>query len=297
MKVLVTGVSGFIGAKLLAAACAAFGAANVIAFSSRPSAGCRGIVYGDGPAFSLGAAELAMLAEVEVLLHAGAFTPKSGAEANDLAGCNSNIDFTHRLLRLPMPALGKVVYLSTLDVYAPAEPITEATPTLPATLYGQSKLYCEKMVESFGAAHAIRAQVLRIGHVYGPGEEKYAKFLPQAIRNIAAGKPVELWGDGAELRSFIYIDDVAAAVVKAVTLDAEVGVINVVGGTPVSIRALVTALAAASGKPVEIVQREWHGAKRNYVFDTSKMRAHLLAHETALADGLRKEYQHIGGAR
>lgn len=297
MKVLVTGVSGFIGARLLDAACARFGAANVTAFSSRPHAGCQTVVYGEGADFSLGADDLALLAPVEVLLHAGAFTPKTAAEANDVAGCNSNIGFTHRLLHVPMPRLKKIVYLSTLDVYAQAEPISEQTPTLPVTLYGQSKLYCEKMVSAFAGAHGMVAQVLRIGHVYGPGEEKYAKFLPQAIRNIAAGKPVELWGDGAELRSFIYIDDVVAAVLNALALEADAGVINVVGGTPISIRALVAELAAVSGKQVDIVTREWDGPKRNYVFDNRKMKQYLLAAETPLAEGLRKEYEHIGGAR
>ena len=46
----------------------------------------------------------------------GAFTPKSGAAANDIAACNGNIAFTGMLLGVPMPALRKVVFLSTLDV-------------------------------------------------------------------------------------------------------------------------------------------------------------------------------------
>lgn len=295
MKVLITGASGFIGQRLVAAAVAAWGAEQVLALSSQPVAGCPSIVY-RSKALALDAAELELIAGVDVLIHAGAFTPKNGAQANDVAACNGNISFTERLLGLPMPALRKLVYLSTLDVYANATPITEATPTEPATLYGASKLYGEHLVAAWARQHACSAQVLRIGHVYGPGEEKYAKFLPKAVQAIVAGKPVELWGHGTELRSFIYIDDVVRATLAAVGLQGAPGVINVVGGRAVSIRQLLDLLVALSGREVQILQREFNGPQRDFVFDTTLLKAHLLAQETALETGLRAELAHVEGS-
>ena len=100
MKLLITGASGFIGSRLLTAACAAFGVDNVIAFSSKKIDACQSIVY-SGPDFNLSPADHALLATVEVLIHAGAFTPKSGPEANALEKCNGNIHFTEKLLGLP----------------------------------------------------------------------------------------------------------------------------------------------------------------------------------------------------
>ena len=292
MKILITGASGFIGSQLLIAACSAFGAGNVIAFSSKKIDSCRSIVY-SGSDFNLDLDDYALLAKVEVLIHAGAFTPKSGQEANALKECNGNIHFTEKLLGLPYPKLKKILYLSTLDVYEASELTTETTPTLPSTLYGLSKLYCESMVSIFAAQNKMACQILRIGHVYGPGEEKYAKFLPKAIKDIVERGKVELWGDGAEIRSFIYIDDVVAAILNAVNLEVDVGVINIVGGIPISIRDLIDKLIVVSGRKVEIVVREFYGAKRNYIFDNIKLRQHLLADETDFMDGLRTEYVHI----
>jgi len=294
MKLLVTGASGFIGSRLVNAACAALGAENVIAFSSKPVHAYPSIVY-QGSDFNLSEADNALLSTVEVLIHAGAFTPKDGLQANAIEECNGNIRFTEKLLALPLGNLKKIIYVSTADVYQPAELTTEETPTLPVSLYGWSKLYCERMTSIFAADHRIDCQILRIGHVYGPGEEKYAKFLPRAIKNIVGSEAVELCGDGSEVRSFIYIDDVVAAILQAVNLCADIGPINVVGGVPVSIRALLDQLILVSGKPVEVTTRESRGTKRNYIFNNAKLRQHLLPTETDLSAGLQAEYAYMAG--
>ena len=294
MTLLVTGASGFIGSRLVSAARAALGAENVIAFSSRQAHTSPSIAY-IGPDFNLSPPDHALLATVEVLIHVGAFIPKNGLQADAIEECNSNIRFTEKLLALPLKSLKKIIYISTVDIYEPAELTSEATPTLPVSLYGWSKLYCERMVAIFTANRHLACQVLRIGHVYGPGEEKYAKFLPKAIKSILAGEAVDLWGDGSEVRSFIYIDDVAAAILQAVNLGEDVGPINVVGGVPVTIRELLDQLIVVSGKSVAISAREFSGVKRNYIFNNSKMRQYLLPIETDLSTGLQAEYAYMEG--
>jgi len=294
MKLLITGASGFIGSRLMSTACAALGAENVIAFSSKPAHACLAIVY-YGPDFNLSAADHALLATVEVLIHVGAFTPKNTLQANAIKESNSNIGFTENLLALSFENLKKIIYISTVDVYEPAELTDEATPTLPVSLYGCSKLYCERMTAIFAANHHLVCQILRIGHVYGPGEETYAKFLPKAIKNIVADQAVELWGDGNEVRSFIYIDDVVTAILQAVNLGEDVGPINVVGGVPMTIRELLDEVIVVSGKSVAITSKEFSGPKRNYVFDNAKLRQHLLPAETDLSTGLQAEYAYMAG--
>lgn len=294
MKVLITGASGFIGARLLDAAIAAWGKDNVLALSSMKNEKCQTIVYdlqGDG--LALADAEILLLREVTLLIHAGAFTPKNAAEANDIERCNQNISFTQQLLNLPFANLKKVIYISTLDVYAPSAMISESSPALPATLYGWSKLYCEQLVSVHAHEKNLSRQILRVGHVYGPGEEKYAKFLPRAIRAIVSGKPVELYGDGAELRSFIYIDDVVKAIFSAVDLTEDVGVINIVGGKALSIKQVLDCLISISGKDIPVLTRVFAGAKRDFVFDTRLMNEKLLPVEKDFMSGLKEEYDYF----
>lgn len=294
MKIILTGPTGFIGSRLLASIKQKYGVENILAVSSRPVPGVETLTY-YGDAFNVDEIHKSHLADVDVLMHVGAFTPKSGAEVNAIHGSTANIRFTEKLLELPLRNLKSIVYTSTLDVYEPSELITESTPTIPTTLYGASKLYCEKLISVYAAERRIKLQLLRVGHVYGPGEEKYNKLIPRIIKSILLEDFVELWGDGTELRSFIYIDDVVSALMKAAVLSDDVGPINVVGGTPVSIRDIVKKILDLSGGRARIVEKMFDGPKRNYVFDNSKMMTYLLDNETQLESGLRKEIIHMGG--
>lgn len=292
MSIVITGASGFIGSHLLKAARAAYGD-TVTAFSSRVLDG-RHIVYANMKDFSLAPTELALVEEAKVLIHAGAFTPKSGAEANQIKCCNSNISFTEELLALPWRNLEKIIFLSTLDVYANCNgPISETTLTVPTTLYGMSKLYCERIMGLYATEGSIAMQVLRIGHVYGPGEEQYAKVIPKAIERIISGGDVELWGEGNELRSFIYIHDVVTAILKAVELQEEPGVINVVGGNAISIRDLLEKLITICDSQTKIVQRDFSTTSRDLVFDNTKLKRYLLPMESDFTAGLRAEVAHM----
>jgi UDP-glucose 4-epimerase len=290
MKLLVTGASGFIGSRLAQAAIARFGTANVLALSSRNIDGINTLTY-DPTDFSI--TEPARLLDIEILLHAGAFIPKSSAEANDIHGCNSNIRFSEKLLSHRFPKLRTIIYLSTVDVYAPSELADEETPALPQTLYGFSKLYCERMIQQAAKNRDITCHILRIGHVYGPGEEKYQKFIPNVMRNILAGKPVELWGLGTELRSYIFIENVVTAVLNAIPLEDSVGIINIVSGNAHSIKDLLAKIIEISGEQVDIICRDFIGVSRDCVFDNRKCRTLLLPSETDLITGLAAEFEHF----
>ncbi len=289
MKILVTGTSGFIGSHLLQAICEEYGSANVLALSTTPKSLCETILY-DPRDFSLNSEGLKKIETIDTLLHAGAFTPKSSEDANCLAGCNGNISFTAKLLAHPLANLRRTIYLSTIDVYASCETISESTPTVPISLYGLSKLYCESMMTRYSEQRGVTSHILRIGHVFGPGEEAYQKFLPVAMRRIVKGEKVELWGDGRELRSLIYIDDVVRAIIAALRRPDCASLVNVVGGQALSIRSILDRLIAISGRQVAIVQRETTAKARNYVFDNTRMRTELLAEESDFSESLRAEY-------
>ena len=93
MKILITGASGFIGSRLILAACDLYGSEKVLALSSCTNAKCKSIIY-DGVALNIQKTDVEKIKQIDVIIHAGAFTPKNGNEANDIKRCNENIIFT-----------------------------------------------------------------------------------------------------------------------------------------------------------------------------------------------------------
>ncbi|MDN5638317.1 MAG: SDR family oxidoreductase, partial [Staphylococcus equorum] len=228
------------------------------------------------------------------IIHAGAFTPKDSKSANDLNACFSNIEYLKELLSFKLINLTRFINLSTLDVYAlTKEILSEESIIKPISLYGSSKLYCEEMLKAFSHEKKIDYINLRIGHVYGPGEEKYKKVLPLSIQKILEGKSVEVFGEGDELRSFIFISDVVESIINAIKVSVSNININVVSGISVSIKELLSKLIEISGKSLKIEQKESNHEKRNLVFNNELLLNTLLKSETDLMNGLKVEYEYM----
>ena len=291
--ILLTGASGFIGKHLLAALIQEYGKDQILALTSAPLTEANYLLhngYNFGPDYFI---ESGYGKQIHTIIHAGAFTPKSGKQANDIEKCNGNIFTANKLLNADLPNLTKVVYLSTLDVYGPAEIISENSLVQPASLYGESKLYVEKMITAWANANNKTHQILRVGHVYGPGEEVYQKIIPITIKKLLQDEPLQIWGTGKEIRSFIYIKDIVSAVLQALKLSTDVGTINLVSSQKITITALVNKLIALSGKNIfpEILPTDVTG--RDFVFDNAKMKQFLLSDETPLKDGLLYEWNYM----
>lgn len=291
--ILLTGASGFIGKHLHAELVSQYGNDGVIALTSVPILGYNYLSHNnydfDFDFFiENGYADL-----ITTIIHAGAYTPKQASQANDYSKCNQNIFNTAKLLAAYLPNLQKIIYLSTLDVYGKSDMISESTLLDPVSLYGFSKLYCEKMIDSWANQHNKLYQVLRIGHVYGPGEENYQKIIPATIKKLISRQPIQIWGTGKELRAFIYIKDVVNSIMNALKLNEIVGPINLVSDNPISIVELVNRLIAISGQNINVENIAASVPSRDLIFDNSKLKKYLLPSETDLNDGLIEEWRYM----
>ena len=98
-------------------------------------------------------------------------------------------------------------------------PIHEELPPHPISPYGASKLagegYCSAYKNTFG----IETVVLRFGNVYGPGSIHKSSVVAKFIRRALNGDILEVYGDGAQTRDFIYIDDLIDAIILALDKD------------------------------------------------------------------------------
>lgn len=291
--ILLTGASGFIGKHLLEALINKFGANQIIALTSTPITNCAFLLHENYNFNKDFFADNKVGQKIEIIIHAGAFTPKVGKEANDWEKCNSNILNTHTLLGAYLPNLKKIIYLSTLDIYGQTNIIKEDSLVQPISLYGDSKLYTEKMIAAWAFSNNRICQILRVGHVYGPGEEAYQKIIPVTFKKILNRQVIEIWGTGNEIRSFIYIKDIVSSILNAIELNLSIGPVNLVGNQKVSINDLVNKMIVISGIKCEIKLIPVSAPGRDLIFDNAKMKEFLLAEEISLEQGLLQEFNYM----
>jgi UDP-glucose 4-epimerase len=187
-----------------------------------------------------------------------------------------------------------IVYASSAAIYGDRStvPIREDSPVAPLSAYGVDKSACELHARIAGAVHEVPTVGLRFFNLYGPRQEarsSYSSVIALFADRLRQGEPVEIFGDGQQVRDFTYVGDAVAALGRALTAAAiSAPVFNVCTGKGTSVRALAEIMAElyqtdiiayySPGRPGEV---------RMSIGDPSRAAAQLgFTAETALPDGL-----------
>ena len=176
----------------------------------------------------------------------------------------------------------RVVYAGTRQVYGRPDrlPVDESHLVRPADINGVNKAAGEYYHLLYNNVFGVRACSLRLTNVYGPRQlirHNRQGFIGWFIRLAIEGKEIQVFGDGTQLRDFVFVDDAADAFMRAGATDACAGeVFNVGGDEPVSHKQLVALLLDVAGSgSVRFV--EWPEEKKridigSFYSDSSKFR-------------------------
>jgi UDP-glucose 4-epimerase len=161
----------------------------------------------------------------------------------------------------------RVVFAGTRQVYGRPDylPVDEKHLVRPADINGVNKAAGEYYHLLYNNVFDIRACSLRLTNVYGPRQlirHNRQGFIGWFIRRAIEGAEIEVFGDGSQLRDFVYVDDAADAFLRAGASDVCSGeVFNVGGDEPISHRDLVQLLVRVAGSgTVRFV--EWPAEKK-----------------------------------
>jgi UDP-glucose 4-epimerase len=153
-----------------------------------------------------------------------------------------------------------VVYASTRQIYGKPDylPVDERHLLHPVDVNGINKMAGEWYHILYNNVYGIRACALRLTNTYGPRmrvKDARQTFLGVWIRNVIEGKPIQVWGDGKQLRDFTYIDDCVDALLLAALHPAATGQIFNLGGLEViNLRDLAAlTVEVAGGGSFEII--------------------------------------------
>jgi UDP-glucose 4-epimerase len=172
----------------------------------------------------------------------------------------------------------KFVHASTGSVYGESVYRTdERHPIAPTSFYGVSKFAGESYVRAFAHMHGLDTTVLRYFHVYGPRQESsdVGGVVSIFCRRLLEGKPLVIHGDGTQVRSFTYVDDVVDANIRAATVpEARGQVFNCASGIKVTIAELANKIAQSLGSSPPVIEYDdWlPGDIRNFDIENGRIR-------------------------
>lgn len=265
MKALVTGAAGFVGssisARLLAEGWDVVGVDAMTDYYEVDRKEENLARLGQG--FDLVRAPLAevdldaLLAGVDVVFHQAGQPGVRSSWGQDFATyLDANVAATQALLEAVRraPHVSRVVYASSSSVYGDAErfPTSELDRPAPISPYGVTKLAAEHLCSLYASQFGLPTVSLRYFTVFGPRQRPdmaFTRFLTAAV----TGGQITVYGTGEQIRDFTYVDDVVEANLLAATSEVKPGtVLNVAGGTHVSVNEVLEEVAALAGGRLDV---------------------------------------------
>jgi UDP-glucose 4-epimerase len=248
----------------------------------------------------------AAVAGCDVVFHQAAMKTVARSVEAPLETNEVNVGGTLRVLVACRDAgVRRVVYASSSSVYGgvATRPTPETAPARPRSPYAVSKLAAEMYCRVAWELYGLETVCLRYFNVYGPHQRpdsRYAAVIPQFVRRLLAGDPLEVHGDGCQSRDFTYVTDTVAANLLAAHAPADccVGqVFNIATGSEHSLLSLVETLERIVGRPAErhhVAPRP--GDVRHSCADTTAARSCLgFRPSVSLFEGLERTVDWIRG--
>jgi dTDP-glucose 4,6-dehydratase len=309
MRVLVTGGAGFIGShyvrQVLAGAYPSLADAEVVVLDALTYAGNEENLapVADDPRYCFvkgdirdPGAVLGVMAGIDMVVHFAAETHVDRSIVGAAAFVMTNVVGTQVLLQAALDAgVGRFVHVSTDEVYGSIETgsWTEDHLLEPNSPYSAAKASAELMARSYYRTYGLPVVVTRCSNNYGPYQFP-EKVIPLFVTNLLDGKQVPLYGDGLNVRDWLYVDDHC----RGIQLVADGGkpgeVYNIGGGTELTNRELTTLLLDAVGVGEEMVRKveDRKGHDRRYSVDITKINTELgYEPQVSFVDGLARTVQ------
>jgi nucleoside-diphosphate-sugar epimerase len=173
---------------------------------------------------------------------------------------------------------------------------SSAYPAAPDSEYGWEKLFSERLYLAYGRNHGMEPRVARFHNIFGPegtwtgGKEKSPAAMCRKVAEAKFGGEIEMWGDGSQTRSFLYIDECIDGVLR-LTRSPHTGPFNIGSEEMVSINQLAALVMEIAGKKLSIRHIPGPTGVRGRNSDNRLIKETLgWAPSKSLRDGLEKTY-------
>lgn len=290
MKLLVTGGAGFIGSNFVHYMINNYPSYEIVNVDALTYAGnlesLRSIE--EHPNYAFVKADITDRATLEPLFQAGVdavvhFAAESHVDRSILQPdifVKTNVLGTQVLLELSKQyQVGKFVHISTDEVYGTLGDnglFTESTPLAPNSPYSASKAGSDLLVRAYHETFGMNVNITRCSNNYGPFQFP-EKLIPLMIQNALQDKPLPVYGDGMNVRDWLFVEDHCSAI-DLVLHNGRSGEVYNVGGRNERtnlqvVRTILSQLGKSEGLIKYVTDRPGHD--RRYAIDADKIRNEL----------------------
>ena len=187
---------------------------------------------------------------------------------------------------------GGTVYGNRTDL----KPFVETDPMAPISYYGWSKQMMENSIQYVHRTAGLKYLILRPSNPYGHGQNIHARqgLIAVAMGKILAAEPIEVWGNGSNIRDYIYIDDLAEAVVQLLEKDVYNTTVNIGSGEGASINDIIHILRDVVDEEVKVDYKPARSVDVSHmILDTTRLKSYINMEFTPLKDGIELFYNDI----
>jgi len=172
-------------------------------------------------------------------------------------------------------------------------------PAAPDSEYGWEKLFSERLYLAYGRNYGMEVRIARYHNIFGPegswndGKEKAPAAICRKVAMASNGSEIEIWGDGNQTRSFLYVDECLEGTLRLMRSDFT-GPVNIGSDEMVTINRLVDLVAEIAGKGIKKRHVDGPTGVRGRNSDNRLIRETLnWVPSTVLVDGLRPTFEWI----
>lgn len=171
----------------------------------------------------------------DVIVNFAAESHVDNSIANPDIFIETNVNGTQNLLNLSREFNIRFHQVSTDEVYGdlpldrPDMMFTETTPIKPSSPYSASKAAADLLVMAYFRTYGMKTSISRCSNNYGPKQHR-EKLIPKTISNLVIGEKIGIYGNGKNVRDWLYVEDHCDAIYKIIRTNDTIGQVYNIGG-------------------------------------------------------------------
>jgi GDP-L-fucose synthase len=265
-KIIIIGGSGFIGTNILKKIDKKKNYVFSTFFKSKKYKNVTGVKYYKGNLKNINFCRKVTKSIDTVIMCAAVSSGAMVMQTNPMFHVDDNIIMNTNILKASSEnKVKKFIFISSNTVY-PVSLKAMSEKDVNYLLFdkyfnvGWMKIFSEKMCQMY--KNKMNILVIRPGNIFGPNDKfdvVKSKVIPSLIRKFETKKTIEIWGDGKDIKDFIYIEDFVTILLKLINKPFNFIILNVASGKSISLK-----------KIIDFLSKVYNKKKQNIVYDPSK---------------------------